>query len=86
MTLLLQLPAAPPQMEITDDLASAIAEAAKLCAEDQNYLAYRIMEEIADEKKWTDSFSRSIDMLDRLAVEARQDVAEGRAYPLEDIL
>ncbi len=73
-------------MEITEAFAKAIAEAANLPAEDQNYLAWRIMEEIAEEQKWTDSFARSLDMLDKMAAEARQDAIEGKTVPLEDIL
>ena len=86
MTLLLQVPATAPQIEITEALADAVAEAAKLPAADQNYLAWRIMEEIAEEQKWTDSFANSLDTLDKLAAEARKDIAEGKVYPLEDIL
>ncbi|MGI4791859.1 MAG: hypothetical protein ACRYFS_23800 [Janthinobacterium lividum] len=86
MTLLLQLPTPAARMEISESLAQAIAEAAKLPIEDQNFIAFRIMEEIADEKKWSNSFANSQDMLDKLAAEALQDLAEGKTYPLEDIL
>ena len=86
MTHLLQIPSPAAQMEITEALAEAIAEAAKLCVEDQNFIAFRIMEEIAEEKKWSDSFAGSLDTLDQLAAQARKDVAEGKTYPLESIL
>ncbi len=82
MTHLLQIPAPAEQMEITEALAQAVAAAAKLPVEDQNYLAWRIMEEIAEEKKWTDSFARSLDVLDYMAAEALQEHAEGRTRPL----
>ena len=85
MTLLLQLPVSTPQMEITEALANAIAEAAKLPAEDQNFLAFRIMEEIAEEKKWTDSFAGSQDMLKRMADEALAEMDRGETRPLEEI-
>ena len=86
MTLLEQLPAPAAQMEITEAFAKAVAEAAKLPAEDQNYLAWRIMEEIAEEQKWTDSFARSQDVLKALADEALAEYKRGETVPLEDIL
>ena len=86
MTLLLQLPVSTPQMEITEALANAIAEAAKLPVEDQNFLACRIMEEIAEEKRWTDSFAGSQDMLKRMADEALAEMDRGETRPLEEML
>ncbi len=83
-TLSLALPAV--HSEITTVFAEAIAEAAKLPVEDQNYIAFRILEEIAEEKKWTDSFARSPDLLAKMAAEALQEHAEGRTRPLEEIL
>jgi hypothetical protein len=70
MTYLLQIPSPASHMEITEAFAQAVASAAKLPVEDQNYLAWRIMEEIAEEKKWSDSFARSLDVLDQMASEA----------------
>ncbi len=86
MAHLLQIPSPAAQMEITESLAAAISEAAKLPVEDQNFIAFRIMEEIAEEKKWSDSFAGSLDVLDKLAAQARLEVAEGKVYPLEEIL
>lgn len=86
MTHLLQLPTPAAQTGITEALAQAVAAAATLPVEDQNYLAWRIMEEIAEEKKWTDSFARSLDVLDQMAAEALQEHAEGKTRPLEEIL
>jgi len=83
---MLSLALPPVHSEITAVFAEAIAAAAKLPVEDQNYIAFRIMEEIAEEKKWTDSFARSLDVLDRMAAEALQEHAEGRTQPLEEIL
>lgn len=73
-------------MEITEALANAIAEAAKLPAEDQNFLASRLMEEIAEEQKWSDSFANSLDTLDKLAAEALAEHDRGETRPLEEIL
>ncbi len=86
MMQLLQIPIPAPRMEVTEAFAAAISEAAKLPAEDQNYIAFRIMEEISEEKKWSDSFADSLATLDKLAAQARQEIAEGKTYPLEDIL
>ena len=86
MTLLLQLPVSMPQMEITEALANTIAEAAKLPVEDQNYLAFRIMEEIVEEQKWTDSFARSLDIMDKMAAEALAEHDRGETISLEDFL
>lgn len=72
--------------EVTADLAEAIAAVAKLPVEDQNYLAYRLQEEMADEKKWTDSFANSVDLLDKMAADALQEDREGKTRPLEELL
>ena len=82
----LSLALPPVNSEITVVFAEAIAEAAKLAVEDQNYLAWRIMEEIAEEKKWTDSFARSLDVLDKMAADALREDAEGKTRPLEELL
>ena len=86
MTHLLQIPTPTAQMEMTEALASAVAAAAKLSVEDQNYIAWRIMEEIAEEQKWTDSLAGSLDVLDQMAAEALQEHAEGKTRPLEELL
>lgn len=86
MTLLMQVPAPVVQLDITEALSAAISAAAKLGVEDQNYLAWRIMEEIAEEQKWTDSFARSQDMLKSMADEALAEHKRGETVPLETIL
>jgi glycine/D-amino acid oxidase-like deaminating enzyme len=86
MTYFLQIPLPTEALQLTEALAQAVAEAAKLPVEDQNYIAFRIMEEVAEEKKWADSFARSPELLDRLAEEAREEIRQGRTQPLEDIL
>lgn len=57
-------------------LEFAFAEAAKLPPKDQEALANWILEELASEKRWTESFATSEDFLALLAEEA---VAEHRA-------
>jgi hypothetical protein len=73
MTYFLQIPQPAPAFQLTEALAKAVAAAAALCVEDQNYLAYRIMEETAEEKKWTDSFARSPELLERFGAEALEE-------------
>ena len=80
------MPVPAAQTEATEALALAVAAAAKLPAEDQNYIAWCIMEEIAEERKWTDSFARSLDVLDQMAAEALQEHAEDKTRPLEELL
>lgn len=41
------------------------------------------IEDIRDEAKWKDSFSRTPDKLIAAARQARQDVAEGKSNPLD---
>ncbi len=86
MTYFLQIPQPSEALQLTEALAKAVSEAAKLCPEDQNYIAFRIMDEVAEENKWTESFTRSLDMLDKMAAEGLQEVAEGKTVLLEEIL
>ena len=72
-------------LELTDAFAEAIAIASCLSAADQNFIAYRIMEEIEEEKKWADSFARSQNMLNKMAAEALQEYRGGKTRPLEEL-
>lgn len=73
-------------VEVTAVFAEAVAAAAKLPVEDQNYLAWRLQEEMAEEKKWMDSFAASTDFLDKMADKVRAERERGELRPLEDIL
>ena len=64
-------------------LEIAFAEAAKLPVKEQEALANWILEEIAFEKQWTESFSNSQERLSRLADEALNEYQTGQATPLE---
>ena len=44
------------------------------------------MDEMAEEKKRTDSFARSLDVLDKMATEALRQHAEGKTRPPEEIV
>lgn len=73
-------------VEVTADFAEAVAAAAKLPVEDQNYLAWRLQEEMAEEKKWMDSLASSTDFLDKMVDKVRIERERGELRPLEDIL
>ena len=63
---------------MTKLLEQAIAEVQKLPTPEQDAIAALILEEIEDERRWDESFSRSQDQLARLAEKAREDVRAGR--------
>ncbi len=68
---------------MTDLLEKAIAEARKLSATEQDALGVRILEELADEARWTKSFAASQDLLEQLGDEALKELQEGKVTPLE---
>ena len=63
-------------------LEFAFAEAAKLPPKDQETLANWILEEIASEKPWTESFATSEDPLTLLAEEAVAEYRTGKTIEL----
>ncbi len=71
---------------MTELLQKAFDEARKLPDADQNALAARLLEDIADEQWWTEAFAKSPHVLERLADEARAEIAQGKTFPLEDLL
>jgi hypothetical protein len=67
---------------MTQLLERAIEEARKLPSPAQDAIAALILEQIADDHAWDESFARSQDQLARLAAKAREDVTAGRAREL----
>jgi hypothetical protein len=67
---------------MTQLLERAIAEIKNLPESEQDAIAALILEQIADDRAWDKSFSRSQDQLSRLARKAREDVAAGRVRDL----
>jgi hypothetical protein len=67
---------------MTQLLEKALAEIARLPEPDQDALAAIVLEEIASEQRWSESFSQSQDALARLAEEALAEHAAGRTRPL----
>jgi hypothetical protein len=67
---------------MTHLLEQAIAQLNNLSESDQDAIAALILEELADEQRWQESFGRSQDKLKQRADQARQDVREGRVRDL----
>lgn len=71
------------EVNVTDLLARAFAEAAKLPDAEQVMLARFILDEIESERVWQESFEKSADALARLADEAIEEFRQGRTEPLD---
>ena len=71
---------------MTQALASAVAEAAKLPPNEQDILAAILIEEIASEDRWSQSFARSEQALEMLASEALTEFKVGKTKPLDQLL
>jgi DNA-binding transcriptional regulator YdaS (Cro superfamily) len=63
---------------MTTLLEQALAEVQKLSPEEQDAIASLILEELADETKWSHKFAQTQDTLARLADKARADIRAGR--------
>jgi hypothetical protein len=63
---------------MTPLLEQAIREVKKLPEIEQDAIARLILDELADEQRWQQSFARSQDQLARMAAKAREDIAAGR--------
>lgn len=70
---------------MTNSLQRALAAVAKLPDEEQDTMAAILLEELASEKQWAESFAKSQDKLAELAEEARRDFHAGRTKPLEPL-
>lgn len=67
---------------MTELLERAFGEAARLPEPDQDALADLLLEEIASEARWGESFVRSQDQLASLAADALAEFHAGRTLPL----
>ena len=63
---------------MTQLLEQAFTEVKKLSAPEQDAIAALILDELADERHWQESFARSQEQLARLAAKVREDVRAGR--------
>lgn len=71
---------------MTHALVAAVAQAEKLSAEEQDVLAAILVEEIASEQRWSQSFARSQHVLEALAGEALAEFKSGKTRPLDELL
>jgi hypothetical protein len=62
-------------------LEQALCEVKKLPVLEQDAIGSLILDELADERHWQESFARSQDQLARLAEKVREDVRAGRVQP-----
>ena len=70
---------------MTQALTSAVAEAVKLPPDEQDVLAAILLEEIASEQRWSQSFTNSQDVLESLALEALAEFKAGKTKPLDKL-
>jgi len=71
---------------MTTTLQQAFDKAAALPPDRQEALAAIVLEEIADEDRWQQSFARSQDALSKLAAEALEEDAQGHTRDLDEPL
>jgi len=67
---------------MTQLLEKALNEVAKLPPSEQDALAAILLEELASEKKWSELFAQSQDVLGKLAAEALAEHRAGKSKPL----
>ncbi len=68
---------------MTKTLEKAFKVASKLPEAEQEALAAAILQELAAEERWKESFGRSEKQLERLADEALDEYRGGRTKPLD---
>ncbi len=71
------------EIAMTELLERAIARLQTLTESEQNAIASIILEEIEDERRWDDSFSRSPDVLAKLAASAMAEYQDGETQELD---
>ena len=71
---------------MTELLEKAFAEASKLPQEAQDMLAKMLLDDLAAEEKWDETFAKTQDKLAVLADEALAEYRSGRTKELEEIL
>jgi hypothetical protein len=70
---------------MTQALTAAVAVATKLPAAEQDALAAILLEEIASEHRWSQSFAKSQSVLESLASEALAELEAGETKALDDL-
>ena len=64
-------------------LERAIAQLARLPEEEQEAYGLQLLEELENERGWTDRFAKSQGVLGALAAQARAEVARGDVLPYD---
>lgn len=67
---------------MTQLLEKALSQVAKLPASEQDAMAAIVLEELASEQRWSESFAKSQGLLAKLADKALAEHAAGRTKPL----
>ncbi len=67
---------------MTQLLEKALSQVAKLSASEQDAVAAILIEELASEQRWAESFAKSQELLVKLPKEALAEHAAGRTNPL----
>lgn len=67
---------------MTKLLEKALEEVAKLPASEQDAMAAIVLEELASEQRWAESFAKSQEQLSKLAEKALAEYNAGRTKPL----
>ena len=63
---------------MTQLLEQALHQVQLLPQSEQDAIATLILDELADERRWNESFARSQDQLARVAAKVREDIRAGR--------
>jgi hypothetical protein len=69
------------EVEVTDLLEKALNKVAKLPPAEQDAVAAILLEELASEQRWAESFAKSQDVLEKLAEEALAEHRAGLTKP-----
>ncbi len=64
-------------------LDRAIAEARKLPEDEQEALAWWLLEEIESDRRWDELFCQPSEVIERMAEQALEDYRAGRTEPLD---
>jgi hypothetical protein len=67
---------------MTDLLEKALNEVKKLPAAEQDAVAAILLQELASEQRWSESFANSQDALEKLAQEALAEHRAGKSKPM----
>jgi hypothetical protein len=68
---------------VTRPLDEALRKAGELSEAEQDALAASMLADLEDERRWSETFANSQDLLAELAAEAREEYRAGRTLPLD---